>query len=166
MRSWSRPALAALCLLLAGCAHLVNPTSLAPGTTAQEVEARLGQPTARYPAGDGAAERWQYSMQPAGQRVYNLDLDASGHLVRAEQALNEALFDTRIQPDAWTRAEVLREYGPPARTMRVHGSDSDIWVWRYTNGPFWRLLFIDLDPQGMVREYSLGDEHIDPPERR
>ena len=88
-------------------------------------------------------------------------------MARVEQALNEALFGQRIQPNVWTRADVLREYGPPARTMRVHSFHGDVWVWRYLDGPTWRLLFIDIDPEGRVRGYSSGDENLpDPPEPR
>ena len=35
-------------------------------------------------------------------------------------------------PAQW-RADVLREYGPPARTMGVHNFDGTIWIWRYAD---------------------------------
>jgi hypothetical protein len=142
-------------LALAACA---SPASVAPGTPVAQVLASLGQPTGRYPAPDGG-ERLQYSMQPAGQQVFNVDVDAQGRVERVEQALNEALFAQRIQPDRWTRAQVLREYGPPAQTMGVHNFEGVIWVWRYTDGPFPRLLYIDIDRAGVVRRYSSGDEY-------
>ena len=162
-RHW-RAALAALLIgLLAACAQ---PGRVTPGTPAADVLRELGAPTARY-ALPGGGERLQYSMQPAGQSVYNIDTDATGRVARVEQALNEALFGQRIQPNVWTRADVLREYGPPARTMRVHSFHGDVWVWRYLDGPTWRLLFIDVDPEGRVRGYSSGDENLpDPPEPR
>jgi hypothetical protein len=74
--------------------------------------------------------------------------------------LSESLFDQRIQPDHWTRADVLREYGPPARIVGVHNFDGDIWVWRYADGPVWRLLHIDIDRAGVVRGWSSGDEPL------
>lgn len=158
--------LAALVALLAACA---SPASIAPGTPTAEVLHTLGAPTGRYPAPDGG-ERLQYSMQPAGQQVFNIDIDAQGRVLRAEQVLSEALFGQRIQPDVWTRAEVLREYGRPARTMGVHNFVGDIWVWRYLDGPTWRLLFIDIDRAGVVRGWSNGDEDLpdppDPPDTR
>lgn len=153
-------------LLLAACALLANPGGVAPGTPVAEVLQQLGAPSARYPAAAGAGERLQYSYQPAGQWVYNLDLDAQGRVARVEQALDEARFD-RIQPDRWTRADVLREYGPPAQVVGVRNFEGDIWVWRYLSGPTWRLLFIDVDPAGVVRGWSTGDENLpDPPEPR
>ena len=116
------------------------------------------------PAG---GERLQYSRQPSGQQVFNVDLDSQGKVTRVEQVLNEALFAQRIQPDQWTRDDVLREYGAPARTMGVHNFDGVIWVWRYADGPVWRLLYIDVDRGGVVRHYSVGDEPLpDPPDPR
>jgi hypothetical protein len=159
MRAWrARLSGAALAVLLAACAF-VNPTQIAPGTPRAEVLQALGQPTARYPLPDGG-ERLQYSRQPAGQAVFNVDLDAQGRLRRAEQVLNESLFAERIRPDVWTRADVLREYGPPARVIGVHNFKGDIGVWRYADGPVWRLLYIDIDPTGVVRRWSNGDENL------
>ena len=158
---WLAGLLAALAALLAACA---SPASIAPGTPAAQVLQTLGAPTGRYPAPEGG-ERLQYSMQPAGQQVFNVDTDAQGRVLRTEQALSEALFGQRILPNAWTRADVLREYGRPARTMGVHSFDGDIWVWRYLDGPTWRLLFIDIDRAGVVRGWSNGDEDLpDPPD--
>lgn len=162
-----RPSLlAGLVAVLAACA---SPGSIAPGTSAAKVIQTLGAPTGRYPA-PGGGERLQYSMQPAGQTVHNIDLDAQGRVLRVEQALSEALFGQRIAPDRWTRTEVLREYGRPARVMGVHSFEGDVWVWRYLDGPTWRLLFIDIDRAGIVRGWSNGDEDLpdlpDPPDVR
>ena len=156
-----RALLAALAALLLGaCALLAEPSRIAPGTPEAQVLATLGRPTAQYPAAAGQPARLQYSSQPAGQRVFNLDLDADGRVARVEQALQEGLFAQRIQVDHWRRADVLREYGPPARVEAVHNFKGQIWVWRYALGPSWRLLFIDVDPEGVVRGWSLGDESV------
>ncbi len=56
--------------------------------------------------------------------------------------------------------DVLREFGRPARVQGVHNFKGEIWVWRYADGPTWRLLFIDIDPQGTVRGWSAGDEPL------
>lgn len=163
LRTLRTALLLGLFAVLAACA---SPGSIAPGTPATEVLQTLGAPTGRYAAPDGG-ERLQYSMQPAGQAVYNIDLDAQGRVVQVEQALSEALFGQRIVPDRWSRADVLREYGRPAQVMGVHNFDGEIWVWRYLDGPTWRLLFIDVDRAGIVRGWSNGDENMpDPPEAR
>lgn len=156
--------LAAVTLLLAACAF-TSPARVAPGTPAEQVRAQLGQPTARY-ADAAGGERWQYSYEPSGRQVYNIDFDAAGAVVRVEQAMNESLFAQRIAPGIWTRDDVLREYGPPAWTMGAYNVQGTIWVWRYENGPFLRLLYIDLTPDGGVQGYSLGDEYLDPPDWR
>lgn len=150
-----------LAALLVACA---NPLRIPVGTPAADVLSALGQPTARY-ALPGGGERLQYSSEPSGQTVYNVDLDSAGRLVHAEQALNEGLFAQRIQPNVWTREDVLRAYGRPALVERVHNFNGPIWVYRYLEGPIWRLLFIDIDPQGVVRSWSVGDENMpDPPD--
>lgn len=160
--------LAALVLAVAGAwlAGCAQPSRIAHGTPAAEVLQALGTPTGRYPL-PGGGERLQYSSQPAGQTVHNVDLDAQGRVTGVEQALSEALYGQRIQPNVWTRADVLREYGPPARTMGVHNFDGTIWIWRYLDGTTWRLLFIDIDRGGLVRGWSNGDEDLpDPPDAR
>jgi hypothetical protein len=149
------PALA--CVWLLAC---TQPMSIRPGTPTAEVVRSLGLPTGRYALPDGGA-RLQYSLEPSGQTVFNVDLDASGHVVRVEQALSEALYDERIRPNVWTSADALREYGRPAYTMGVHNFVGTIWVWRYLDkGLTWRLLYIDIDPGGVVRNWSIGDEPL------
>jgi hypothetical protein len=162
MTIWQHPArLAALALtlglLLGGCA---SPVNIAPGTPASQIVATLGQPTARYPL-PGGGQRLQYSQAPMGRSVYNIDLDAQERTVRVEQSLNEALFPRRIIADHTTRADVLREYGPPMRIMTVHSFDGEIWMWRYQD-PLGepRLLYIDIDRGNIVRSYSTVDERL------
>ena len=125
---WLAGALAAA--LLSGCAVLADPGRGAPGTPVAGVVEQLGRPTARYPAAGNAGERLQYTYQPAGQRVFNIDLDAQGRVARVEQARREALCGQRIQANVRTSADVLRECGPPARTRGVHNFQGDVWVWR------------------------------------
>lgn len=163
-----RGALAALLLCLVAACAGPNPwRPLASGMGADEVHQRWGAPSAIYPATASQAERWQYSLQPSGQQVHNVDFGPDQRVQRVEQVLSEALFAQRIRPDVWQRAEVLHEYGSPAEITQVHNFKGDIWVWRYLDGPVWRLLYIDIDPAGVVRGWSLGDENLpDPPEPR
>ncbi len=146
--------LAALALL-AGCAG--EPTRLPPGVSRAEALQRLGAPTADYPL-PGGGERLQYSRQPAGFEVNNVDLDASGRVASVRQELNENLFGATIRPDVWREADVLRTYGPPAEITRVTSFDGTVWSWHYLmlNSP--RLLYIYVDPQGVVRRYHVGDD--------
>ena len=148
--------------LLAGCA---DPSRVAVGTPAAEVLHSVGAPTGRYPLPDGG-ERLQYSSQPGGQTVVNVDVNANGQVARVEQALNEGVFGERIQTNVWTRADVLREYGAPAQIIQVHNFVGDIWVWRYIYGTTWRLLYISIDPSGVVRDWSSGDQNMPDRDRR
>ncbi|ARU06977.1 hypothetical protein CCO03_18555 [Comamonas serinivorans] len=145
--------------LLLGCAS--DPARLPLGSDRATVLERLGTPTAQYRlnADGGATERLQYSAQPAGQRVYNVDLNASGQVLAVTQAMDEAAFG-RIQVDRWTRDDVLREFGPPFQITGVHAFTGEVWTWRYSLGPWNRLLHIYIDPQGVVRRWHPADEYL------
>lgn len=153
----------ALALTLLGCAS--DPARLPLGSERATVLQRLGQPTAQYRfAADGeSSERLQYSYQPLGQRVYNVDLNAQGQVQSVTQALDEGRF-ARIQVDRWTREDVLREFGRPFEVTGVHAFQGEVWTWRYSLGPWNRLLHIYIDPQGVVRRWHPADEDL--PDRR
>lgn len=144
--------------LLGACASTPHVFDALLGADGARVEDKSGPPTAIYPQDGPQLLRWQYSMQPIGREVYNVDFDAQGQVVKSEQVLRENLFAERIQPQVWQTVDVLREYGAPAWTMKTWSFDGEVWVWRYDNGPNRRLLFIDLDPQGTVQSWSMGDE--------
>jgi hypothetical protein len=150
-------ALLATAAVLAGCAG--EPTRLATGSTREEALRQLGAPTATY-ALPGGGERLQYSRAPAGFEVNNVDLDASGHVVSVRQELDERLFDRTIQPHVgrWRTADVLRTYGRPFEITQVSSFDGQVWSWRYKwqNTP--RLLYIYIDPDGVVQRYHTGDD--------
>lgn len=146
----------ALAGVLAGCA---SPAQLPLGSSRAQVLGTLGQPTAEYGAvaASNSADRLQYSWQPAGQAVYNVDLSSQGQVTAVTQSLDEVHF-ARIEVDRWTQADVLREFGPPYRVEGVHAFNGVIWTWRYRLGPWDRLLHIYLDPQGVVRRWHPSDE--------
>ena len=148
--------------VLTACAS--DPRFVEPGESQQAVLSRMGVPTGRYAlpaswpgAPAGAAERLQYSWQPVGQAVYNVDVDAAGRVLGVTQALDEGRF-ALIGVDRWTRDDVLREFGPPFEISGVHSFVGDIWAWRYKWGVTDRLLYIYLDPQGVVRRYHPADD--------
>ena len=76
------PVLALTATLLAACAA---PDRLPLGSSRDEALAKLGPPSAVHRLPDG--ERLQYSFQPAGPWVHNLDFDASGRLRRNTQVI-------------------------------------------------------------------------------
>jgi hypothetical protein len=154
LRPWAT-VLAAGLAVVAGCAS--EPTRIVPGTTADETLQRLGAPTGRYQL-NGGGERLQYSRMPAGFEVTDIDVDASGKVVSVTQVLNEARFGHDIKVDQWRQNDVLAFYGRPYETSRVSSFDGTVWTWRYKAVNERRMLYIYIDPTGVVRRYHTGDD--------
>jgi len=151
-----RAAAAALlfCGLLAGCAS--DPSRIQIGTPRDVVLQQLGQPTAIYPFVGG--ERLQYSRGPAGFQVSNVDLDTAGRVQSVRQELDEGLFGRTIRPGEWRIPDVLFTYGRPYQQTRVTSFDGTVWSWRYLHINNRRLLYIYVDPTGLVDHYNVGDD--------
>ena len=150
------------CVALVGCAGgLVTSSSVAPGTPRSDVIARLGQPTRSLPLPSG--ERLQYSLQPMGQYATMVDLDSAGRVVSARQVLTPAEF-ARIVDGQWTRADIEREFGPPARVDRVYSWSGDVLTYRWNDGSdmfFW----VYLDARQVVQRTQVGMEFVNSPDR-
>lgn len=150
-------ALAGIALLgLAGCSLM--PERVAPGTPRAEIEARLGRPTLVHVLPGGT--RLQYSGQPAGQWVHNLDPGPDGRLVRSEQVMDAGWLQQRIEVGRWTREDVLRNLGRPALVERVARFDGDIWTYRFLEATRPRQVHVHLDPAGLVRQLMFTDEPL------
>lgn len=146
--------LGAVMLGLAGCAGV--PQWEQPGASRAAVLARLGPPTAVHLLAQG--ERLQYSQQPAGTQVHNLDFDGAGRLVRVEQALQPAVFG-QIVLNRWTGADVEQLLGKPGLIERVARFDGVVWTYRFEEpGGVRRRLHVHLDPGGVVRQILTIDE--------
>lgn len=153
---WRRfAALQVVVALLAGCAGM--PERIPPGTPRSDIESRLGVPSSVHRLADGM--RLQYSWLPAGQQVYNLDLDAQARLRRVDQVMDLAWFH-RIGVDRWTRQDVLLLFGRPAWVERVARFDGDIWTYRFLEATRARQAHIHLDPSGVVRRVMFSDEPV------
>ncbi len=140
--------------LTVGCA---NPDQLAPGSARDTALQTLGAPTARYPLPGGGGERLQYSRQPAGQQVYNVDVDAAGKVSAATQMLNESQF-AKVPAGTWRADDVLRQFGKPAYVSRVGSYVGEVWVYRYKDTAFDRLFYVYVDPTGLVAKTGRGGE--------
>ena len=143
----------ALAALLSGCSLM--PERVPLGATRGEIESRLGRPTAVHALADGT--RLQYSRQPAGQQVYNLDLGADGGLRRVEQVMDAGWLQ-RIEADRWTRDDALLHLGRPALVERVARWDGDIWTYRFQESTAARQVHLHLDRAGVVRRVMFTDE--------
>lgn len=151
--------------LLAGCAGVFNIAGIAPGTAREQVIAQAGPPTRVVPL-PGGGQRLQYSQQPAGRLAWMVDLDASGRVTGSRQVLTEQEFN-RIVPGQWTRADVEREFGPPAWIDSVTSWNGPIMTYRWQDGQRARMFYwIYLDPQGVVGRAHPGLEPDDLPDPR
>ena len=150
----------ATALVLAACASPLIATNVAPGTPREQVIAQLGRPTRIVPLANGG-QRLQYSQQPAGQYAWMVDVDASGRVTSSRQVLTQADFN-RIVPGQWTRDDVEREFGPPARIDAVASWNGPIltYRWRDVQGAD-MFYYVYLDPQGVVRRAHPAMEYRD-----
>ena len=153
LRAATRVIALVLVALLAGCSLM--PERVPLGATRGEIESRLGQPTGVYPLADGT--RLQYSRQPAGQQVYNLDMGADGRLRQTEQVMDAGWLQ-RIDVDRWTRDDALLNLGRPALIERVASWDGDIWTYRFQEVNGARQVHLHLDRAGVVRRVMFTDE--------
>jgi hypothetical protein len=153
-------AIVAAALLAAGCVSAFGVADIPPGTPRDQVLARAGQPTRVVPL-PGGCGRLQYSLQPAGQYAWMVDLDASGKVVGARQVLTERDFN-RIVPGEWNRADVEREFGPPARIDGVASWNGPVMTYRWRDVQGASMFYwVYLDPQGVVRRAHPGMEFRD-----
>lgn len=149
-------------IVSAGCAgHPSHAYSPATGTSRAQVLAQLGQPTRVVRLAEG--ERLQYSLQPFGQAAWMVDLDGAGRVLRSRQVLTASEL-TRIEPGSWTRTDVEREFGPPARVDRVASWNGPILTYRWNDGSD-MFYWIYLDPRDVVRRAHPGMEFINAPDR-
>ena len=111
--------------VLAGCAH---PQLVEMGQSAQSVASYLGEPQAKTPMPDGTV-RWTYSVQPFGQEVWWLFVDADGKVVGREQGLQEKYFGM-LTPGKSTEADVWALWGKCAQKYEFNLNNDHAWMYR------------------------------------
>jgi hypothetical protein len=119
------------------------------------VIARMGVPTGVVSIASGT--RLQYSGQPANQQAWMVDLGPQGKVIQVRQVLQASEF-ARIEVGNWTRADVLREFGPPASIDRVASWPNDILTYRW-RGSEDMLYWVYLDEQQRVQRTEQGVEY-------
>lgn len=158
-------AILAPALLLAACAHPWNSVNVPSGATRDQVIARAGQPVAVVPLA-GGGQRLQYTLQPFGHYAFMVDLDAAGRVTQSRQVLTEREFH-RIEPGRWTRDDILREFGPPARIDGVSSWQGPVWTYRWRDVANTDMFYwVYFDPQGMVQRAHPGIEFRGPADNR
>ncbi|WP_137921079.1 hypothetical protein [Hydrogenophaga sp. 2FB] len=148
--------LMAALLALASCSSM--PERVAPGTPRAEIENRLGRPTTVHTLPNGT--RLQYSGQPSGQWVHNLDLGPDGRLVHSVQVMDIDWMQKNIEVGRWNRDDVLLNMGRPAQVERVARFDGQVWTYRFKQMEFPRQAHVHLDPAGVVRQLMFTDELV------
>ncbi|MGH8832399.1 MAG: hypothetical protein ACREXV_15120, partial [Polaromonas sp.] len=143
--------LVAAVLFMAGCAF----TALQPGMSREEVVAHYGKPSRVLPLGAGT--RLQYSTQPAGQTAVMVDLDVAGKVVTARQVLNLREF-SKIELGKWTREDMEREFGRPAKVDRVASWPGDVMTYRWLDNYQSMYFWVYLDGRNMVQRTGQGME--------
>jgi hypothetical protein len=152
--------------LLSGCA--TNPFgayNIPAGTPREAVIAKAGKPTAVV-ALPNRGERLQYSEQPYGRHMYAVDLDSTGKVVDSGQMLTERNFQL-IEAGKWTRADVERDFGPPAWIDRVASFPGTVMTYRWRDSVNTDMFyFIFVDTNGVVQRAHPGIEWINAPNNR
>lgn len=138
-------------VVLAGCA--AHP--IQNGMERDAVITRMGVPTGVVSIAYGT--RLQYSGQPANQQAWMVDLGPQGKVIQVRQVLQASEF-ARIEVGSWTRADVLREFGPPASIDRVASWPNDILTYRW-RGSEDMLYWVYLDEQQRVQRTEQGVEY-------
>lgn len=144
-------------LALAACTSY-GPQSVAPGTPVEAVRQSLGVPTGEFARPDGG-RRLEYARGPFGRHTYMLDFDASGKLLRWEQVLTEAKFNT-IQPGmSGGEVQALIGHSFDQRMVGVAERRQTVWAYRYET-PFCQYFQVGIDAQGKVMDTSYGPDPL------
>jgi outer membrane protein assembly factor BamE (lipoprotein component of BamABCDE complex) len=134
-------------LALSGCA--ADPKNMAMGSSATQVLASLGTPTADFSTPTG--RRIQYSRQPLGQQVFNVDLNSAGQVTTITQALAMPVF-AKVEVNAWRAAQVQAEFGKPAYIDKVRSFNGDVWNYRFNDlDGVDKQFHVFLDASGLVK---------------
>ncbi len=157
--------LATLCLLsgLSACAAML-PAPPAIGEPGAAVRARLGAPTAVYPA--PAGQLWEYATGPYGQFTWMAAIGPDGRLARYEQVLTGEKFAT-IKVDQDRKDDVLQTVGRPAEQSRVMMHNYEVWSYRYKEAGVWNsMMHVHFDEAGIVRLMQNGADPMYEEKRR
>lgn len=114
---------------LGACTTAYSIAGIHEGETRDNVEARFGAPSAVYTMPDGHP-RLEYHRMTLGLRTYMIDIDATGHVTRVDQVLDEAHF---LKMHAgMSEAEVLSLIGPPnGHGHYTHPVEAETWIYSF-----------------------------------
>ena len=144
---------------LAGCAlGPWSPRGVPTGASREEVLRIMGPPTATYTMPDGH-HRLEYNHMPAGKQTFMVDLDASGHMARWENVLDENHFAAILA--GMGRDDVLRLIGPPTSTWHYFRPTPGI-TWLYRFDTIQRCILFEVSFDAATGKVLEGDYPPDP----
>lgn len=147
---------AAAALVLAACAGTYSPSSIAPGTPVAEVRSALGPPTGEYPGPNGT-RRLEYAKGPYGLHTFMVDIGADGKMLKWEQVLDRAHFDTvRV---GMSSEELFYRLGRPAEISTLPYQNRRLLSYRY-DAIFCEWFQVSLNPRGEVVDVGYGPDPI------
>ena len=135
MNKLPRLALALTAAIAAACAGF---SAVAPGTSAREVEMRMGAPEHLWKNADGS-EVWEYPQGPLGTQTYMVTLGPDRAVREVRQVLDEEHI-SRLRV-GMSRDEVRRMIGKPRDIGFSGRTDEEIWSWLYRE---WRVRKMEL----------------------
>jgi len=142
--------------LLAACAGF-DGRGLVPGqSTAADVEALMGEPADVQKEANGETVLW-YPRLRYGRQNYAARIGPDGKLLAIEQRLTEENIAklVRGQSQAGNVRELL---GPPHRADPFPRMEREIWTYYMRGSPNWKVLYVQLSADGVVREVYYMDD--------
>lgn len=125
---WLSASIAAVAAAVLPACDGINLRDLKLGvSTAAEVRARMGEPSAEYRNDDGSVT-WEYDRQPNGIECHMLTFGPDQVLQKIEQALNEANF-AKVRA-GMSKDEIRRRLGRPGSTTVFERLHEEVWDWR------------------------------------
>lgn len=129
----------------AGCASY-SPRSDLVGQSRATLVAQMGAPEREYPS--QGLQKLHYPRGFAGSHTYFVYLDSNDRVVRWEQVLTEARFNT-VRP-GMTKQEVIDLLGVPSLTNGLARDRGYVWHYRYET-PACQSFVIEFTPEDTVR---------------
>lgn len=152
---WKIALLSLFFVFISGCSSAwLSPGKLI-GQNEQTVIAEWGNPTARIAMPDGGI-RLQYSGQPWGRYVWNVDMAPNDEVYEVYQALQPNYFNKIPVDGSWRDEDVLREFGAPAFIDHTASWHGDIWNYRWRENTTDMFFYIYFDENGAVKRAHQG----------
>ncbi|MBJ7309583.1 hypothetical protein H7U20_05150 [Rugamonas sp. CCM 8940] len=155
-------AMTSISLLLAACAA-PGGSPPPPGSTAEQLQALLGRPSASYR--DGADTLLEYATGPSGQATYMARLGADGRLLSYEQVLSSEKF-AAVKIGRDNQHSILLTFGQPFARQRYPLNHLEAWLYRYKEQGVWNsIMYVQFRPDGSVDSLQNGPDPEREPHR-